>query len=194
MADALTPLCELAIKYGSDKCPKYGHSYTPWYHQKFEPIRNEPLKILEIGIGNHELMAPIVGEDYKPGASLRMWAEYFPNAQITGLDIREDVLFQEGRIATFLFDQSCPKSLEMLENSGFEFDIIIDDGSHDLGDMMLTQHFLWDVADKYYIIEDVRTEYLPLFKAMHPYFKVRSGMNNWDNLCYLEKHGGGWNG
>lgn len=184
MADALTPLCELAIKYGSDKCPKYGHSYTPWYHQKFEPIRNEPLKILEIGIGNHELMAPIVGEDYKPGASLRMWAEYFPNAQITGLDIRKEVLFEEDRISTFLFDQSCVKSLDCLVSSGFEFDIIIDDGSHELGDMLMTQRFLLPIARKWYIIEDVRNEFL--WAVLQQGFEVKTGMNNWDNLCYVE--------
>lgn len=182
MADTLTPLCELALKYGADKCQQYGHSYTPWYHQQFEPIRQEPVRILEIGIGHPELMVPIVGESYKPGASLRMWAEYFPNAQITGLDIRPEVLFQEDRISTFLFDQSSPDCLSTMVDSGFEFDIIIDDGSHELGDMLMTQRFLLPIARKWYIIEDVRNEYL--WAVVQQGFTARSGMNRWDNLCF----------
>ena len=37
-------------------------------------------------------------ENYKQGASLRSWQEYFPNAMIYGGDIQEDTQFEENRI------------------------------------------------------------------------------------------------
>jgi hypothetical protein len=43
-------------------------------------------KMLEIGIGCKSVM----GESYENGASLRMWADYYPDAENYGLDIRSD--------------------------------------------------------------------------------------------------------
>lgn len=64
--------------------------------------------------------------DYKPGASLRMWRDYFPNAEIRGIDINPRVRFEEERIKTFwVSEQDLPGRI-------FEttFDLVIDDGSH----------------------------------------------------------------
>ena len=65
-------LTEIGIKYHTDKA--YEHEYTSLYEKHFKPIRKLTNKLLEIGI-------------YK-GASLKMWAEYFPNAHIYGLDLK----------------------------------------------------------------------------------------------------------
>ena len=54
------------------KITKWKH-YFPIYEKHFEPIRNKPIKILEIGILN--------------GGSLEMWRYYFPEATIVGIDI-----------------------------------------------------------------------------------------------------------
>ena len=69
---------------------------------------------------------------YKPGASLRMWRDYFPAAEIVGLDIDSDILFTEDRIKTFQCDQTDAASIAAVKNkiSDIKFDVIIDDGLH----------------------------------------------------------------
>jgi len=66
-------LSDLATKYGCDKGPLLGHDYTRIYEQHFELLRYSNLNVLEIGVAE--------------GRSIAMWLDYFPNAQIYGLDI-----------------------------------------------------------------------------------------------------------
>jgi hypothetical protein len=123
----------LIEKYGTDKilC-RYGDVYT----NIFTPIRYDVKSILEIGIGTLDPSIPstFVGNpshypQYKQGGSLRVWRDFFTNAQVYGVDIAEDCMFTEERIQTFLFDSSissyCNHYLKDLT-----FDIIIDDGNH----------------------------------------------------------------
>ena len=35
-----TDLCRLALHHGTDKMPRYGHAYTPYYHSLFADRRN----------------------------------------------------------------------------------------------------------------------------------------------------------
>ena len=154
-------LCELAEIYGSDKCPKINHNYTPAYHTILSNHRDRIKTMIEIGVGNPELMSPIVGESYKAGASLRMWRDYFKNAFIYGCDIREDVLFEEDRIKCLYLDQSSPKSLSnlcvsMMEKHG-AIDIILDDGSHIPEHQKISFEYLWNLVKPggFYIIEDI---------------------------------------
>jgi hypothetical protein len=140
----------IAAKYGSDKCA--WHSYGRIYDQLFEgkAVR----KMLEIGIGYKGLLA----ESYENGASLRMWAEYFPEAEIWGLDIRPDALINEGRIHSHVCDQGKIQSLlAAREAIGTGFDLIVDDGSHQPEHQILSACVLWPsvAADGYYVIEDV---------------------------------------
>jgi hypothetical protein len=87
-------LCILGKKYLVDKSPFFGnHTYTPQYHKLLKHRKNNIDKILEIGIGNIPLMSPLTNSSYIPGASLRMWRDYFPKAKIFGCDILENVLF-----------------------------------------------------------------------------------------------------
>ena len=78
-------LSELAFKYGTDKCPQLNHAYTPFYYELLKDKRQSIKKVLEMGIGNRELQ-----KKYFPhcvtGASLFMWKDFFPNAQIYGAD------------------------------------------------------------------------------------------------------------
>ena len=68
-----------------------------------------------------------------PGASHRVWRDYFFNAEIYGGDIDKKVLFEEDKIKTFYVDQLDNNSIKfMWENIKIEnFDIIIDDGLHE---------------------------------------------------------------
>jgi hypothetical protein len=151
-----TPLCELAYKYGSDKCPQISHGYTPRYHKIFKDKRNEVLKVFEIGIGIRENMQH--PPHYRTGASLYMWRDYFPNAQIYGMDILPECMFEDDRIHTFLGDQSKKDDLlNVLRKIGTDIDLVIDDGSHQMSHQLFTCLTLMPYLRKYvtYVIEDV---------------------------------------
>lgn len=149
----MTPLCELAVKYGTDKCSS-AHMFTPIYHEMFKDRRESVRKVLEIGVGSQSSM----GNGYKPGASLRMWRDYFPNADVYGLDVNENVLFDEGRIRCFHCDQGSRDSLlSAARRMQSLFDLIVDDGSHVPAHQILSAHILTrSLAEGgVYVIEDL---------------------------------------
>lgn len=168
-------LCTLAEMYGVDKCPAINHTYTPAYDKLLSQFRDSVKLFLEIGIGNVPLMKPIVGEAYRPGASLRMWRDYFQNSQIVGCDILESVLFQDERIQTFYVDQSSESSLTTfalnnLKRLGDYADIILDDGSHIDSHQKLTFRTLWRHVRPnggIYIIEDIPRARLEEFSKLN---------------------------
>jgi hypothetical protein len=127
----MTPLCELAQKFGSDKSGH--HNYTPTYYAL---LKDRTVKrVLEIGIGDAACMWVITsrGLPYRVGASLYMWEEFFPEASIFGFDIKEDILINAGRIKSFAADQYSAFSLRRAvdEAGGGNFDLIVDDGCHE---------------------------------------------------------------
>lgn len=145
----MTKLCEIALKYDTDKCPEWrdgtGHEYTPFYSALLEG--RSVKKVLEIGICT--------------GASLRMWAEYFPDAEVYGLDNAPMSLISEDRIHSLLCDQSSPNDLrKVVDTFGDNFDLIIDDGSHRAEDQILSAQMLVPLLSKtgLYMIEDVQRE------------------------------------
>ena len=158
-------LAECFARYGSDKT---ANGYTPTYERIFGPIRDEPVKLLEIGIGTMRPGVPssmvyVYGEGaaYQPGASLRAWRDYFPRGQITGGDVQDDCLFTEDRIATRLFDSTDRVACDHALGSA-TFDIIIDDGLHTADANIATFRNLWPRVRSggWYVIEDVHP---PLF-------------------------------
>ncbi len=156
----VTPLCELAYQYGTDKCPQIDHTYTPFYFELLKNKRHSVKKVLEIGVGHPDNMQHVVvlKGSYKLGASLYMWRDFFPNAQIYGADIRPESMFTDDRIATFLCDQNSEKDLlRLLTEIGTDLDLIIDDGSHKPEDQIATCQILMPLLkrDVLYIIEDV---------------------------------------
>lgn len=162
-----TPLCRLARTYGSDKCPTILHTYTPEYHRLLSGLK--VTNMLEIGIGNVPLMKPIVGETYRPGASLRMWRDYFPQATIYGCDIDTTVMFEDVRIKTFWVDQSSETCLKE-RVPDIEYDVILDDGSHILEHMVTSFRTLWTrvANDGLYIIEDLNEYMIPKLVELAP--------------------------
>jgi hypothetical protein len=152
-----TPLCELAYQHGNDKCPQIYHSYTPFYYDLFKDCRGSVKKVLEIGIGYPACFGKTV-EDYKTGSGLYMWRDFFPNAQIIGIDIEPETIFQDDRIQTFICDQTNPESLkELIEKIGSDIDIVIDDGLHSYDSQKSSCKILMPLLNKnvIYIIEDV---------------------------------------
>jgi hypothetical protein len=163
MIETLTPLCDLAIKYRTDKVGVFMHHYTPVYHQLFKDKRDTVSKVLEIGIGYDNKAGMEHIQNYKGGASLRMWEEYFYNAIIFGADINVTGFINSGRIRSFYVDQSNQASLINLSKEvGTDFDIIIDDGSHKPDHYILTaKTLLFSLKkDGVYIIEDVHYAFI----------------------------------
>jgi hypothetical protein len=199
----MTDLCLIGEKYLVDKCPKLNHSYTPVYHELLKEYRNTSETVLEIGIGNYPLMSSLVGPKYVPGASLRMWRDYFTKANVYGCDIDPSTFFTDDRIQTYFADQSNEQSLEALfhnvkQHSKKEtIDFIIDDGSHIVSHMKTTFKTLWKYVSPggIYIIEDIQLKDLNLFKSLYlelgftdaECIHIHKGKNNWDAFVAFKK-------
>jgi hypothetical protein len=144
----------LAATHGSDKFGS--HWYTPHYHRFFSPMRERPIRLLEIGIGGYD--DPNAG-----GASLRMWRDYFPSGEIIGLDWHVKTGIDGDRIRTVQGDQSDPRVIAAIVNSVTDarFDIVIDDGSHRNEHIIKSFLMLFPfVADGgWYVAEDIQTSY-----------------------------------
>lgn len=145
--ETTTVLCGLMSSHGSDKGgpeifpSRFGeywgprHVYTKYYHALFNPIKDQALNVFELGIGSTSSAFQYSMQNGVPGASLRAWRDFFVNSQIFGADIDTSTLFKEERINTFFVDQGNPKSIRDMWNTSEmpeEFDIIIDDGCHDV--------------------------------------------------------------
>ena len=133
-------LTEIANTHGSDKgttgpsAAWGGNNYTDIYEAYFSGLRNEPINILEIGLGvtGEAWQANIVHGRNSGGASLKSWYDYFPKAAIYGADINACAYLDNERTQTHVVDQGSSDSLrQFLDAIGpVEFDIVIDDGSH----------------------------------------------------------------
>jgi hypothetical protein len=164
----------LATKYHADKLEN--HSYIDFY-ENFFPGR-DVRKLLEIGIGFEDLMRPFVSE-YVHGASLLMWRDYLPNAEIYGIDIREDAMLQAERIHTRVVDQHIATEMDDMWNAwGTDFDVVINDASHITQDQFRTAKAIVPVLKPgaVYIIEDV-SEPNMLFTALAPHVLTRRGID-----------------
>jgi hypothetical protein len=162
-------LTNLCVKYGSDKGSfndyeitpfgwKY-HKYTDVYNMLFNHSREYFKNVFEVGLGtNNPNIKSNMTVNGKPGASLRMWRDYFKNAQIFGADIDRNILFEEDRVKTFYVDQLDPKSIEqMWSQIDVEFDVILDDGLHTAeANLCFFKNSFHKLKDNgIYIIEDI---------------------------------------
>lgn len=149
----MTPLCEMARRHGTDKSGH--HEYTPAYYGLFKDRIESVKRVLEIGIGY---------QCHHVGGSVHMWEEFFPNADVVGLDSNGEVMINEGRIRSFVADQNDPASLlAAMEKVGGKCDLIVDDGSHvtshQIVSMLTLLPFLTD--DGVYIVEDLEHDCRP---------------------------------
>lgn len=165
MNNTTTPLCEIAFKYGTDKCPQLKHAYTPFYYQLLKDKTESVKKVLELGIGHYKGMDknewhfdPGLNRKYHRGASLYMWRDFFPNAQIFGADRVPEAIFADDRIKNFLIDERKKADLEeLIRQTGSDIDIVVDDASHHVDDQIFAAITLLPLLNENvtYIIEDV---------------------------------------
>jgi hypothetical protein len=160
-------LCDF---YGSDKGsintrnrrhPWPAHNYSEMYERLFYSQIPQIQNVLECGIGTTNLSIPSnMSHQGSPGASLRVLRDYFPNAEIIGIDIDKDSLFEEDRIRTYQVDQTSKVSIQkFLEISPTrKFDLIIDDGLHEYqAAITLFENTIDCLNHKgIYIIEDIQ--------------------------------------
>lgn len=148
-------LQQLSEKYGTDKST---HGYCPFYEQH---LPKNPKKLLEIGV--------------LKGDSIRMWKEWFPDCEIHGLDLFEanpvpdieGVIWHKGNQCDYLL-------LDRLRNENF--DVIIDDGSHNSRDQMITFFGLFN-GNQYYI-EDTHCCKQPFYNQGLPFDMTALGLFN----------------
>ncbi|WP_245306358.1 hypothetical protein [Roseovarius aestuariivivens] len=124
-------LTDLADRYGSDK-GSTKHRYTELYHMLFHPYRQSSITFLEMGLliggPEHGVDADRVTKDCP---SIRMWLEYFPNAEIHGLDVSDFSWFEHERFTFHRCDMDDRAEIaRAIEEISPAPDIVIDDASH----------------------------------------------------------------
>lgn len=152
---------EVARKYGTDKaddCERC-HGYMDYYAKE---LPENPVRLLEIGC-------------FK-GASMRMWRELFPKAELHTLDI-----FIENEMPTDIEGLICHKGnqndISLLESLP-TYDVIIDDGSHNAIDVQTSFDYLFKNKlneGGMYVIEDLHCQAIMGYRFIeqrgeYPYF------------------------
>ena len=153
----LNSLDALFYHYGSDKSEiikktqNKGHGYSKFYKKKLEGFKNKKINILEIGSF--------------AGASAVAFSKYLPQANIFCFDINiSNFEYKSKKIHVFGIDiKNKKKTIKTLNKIADrfkikEFDIIIDDGSHNLSDILLgLKIFFKHLRNKgLYVIEDFK--------------------------------------
>ena len=127
---------------------KWDH-YFPIYERHFSRFVNRPALLVEIGCGE--------------GGSLQMWRKYLgPLARIVGVDVREDCkAFEQDPVFVRIGSQSDPAFWSRLLQEFGPPDIVVDDGSHTMGDQIASFRYLYRVMDRHgvYLVEDTHTSY-----------------------------------
>ena len=127
---------------------KWKH-YFPAYEAHFSRFVNRPVLFLEIGCGR--------------GGSLQMWKRYLgPHALIVGIDINPECRnFEEDQIKIRIGSQSDTNFLAGLIEEFGTPNIVLDDGSHIMSDVVTTFQYLYPrtAADGVYAVEDLHTAY-----------------------------------
>lgn len=142
-----SPLDAIGVRHGTDKS-SLGHDYLSFYENYFSPLRTRRIKLLEIGVAN--------------GASVKMWEEYFPEAEIIGVDVVPTCKqFEGGRIAVEIVRPGDFADLARVAAERGPFDIVIEDASHRWNDQIqsLKTPFPHVKPGGVYIVEDLHTNY-----------------------------------
>ena len=143
-------LAELADKYSNDKSPSHGHAYSNLYAMLLDPHRESVRNMTEVGVLN--------------GQGTMMWADYFPNAHVYGLDIKLEpraVSLCSGQPRIHLYEKNAhlrgvPQELGLAEES---MDLVVEDASHSHTGTHLIAESFWPLVKPggFYVIEDVNT-------------------------------------
>ena len=127
---------------------KWKH-YFPIYERHFKDFIYKPVTFIEIGCGL--------------GGSLQMWKRHFgPHARIIGIDINPQCKrFAEDQIEIHIGAQQDPAFLQRVIDQVGIPDIVVDDGSHIMSQIVTTFNFLYPkmLKNGVYLVEDLHTAY-----------------------------------
>ncbi len=148
--------CDKGSTWYVNDIKKTGHNYSIYYEKHLKYLKNKELNILELG--SHE------------GKGIASFYTYFNRANFIGANINPfQMKFSSSRIREIFVDVSSKKILtNFAKHIDFEFDIIIDDASHNLRDILITLPILFKKLKKsgIYIIEDM--DQFSTFKNLNP--------------------------
>jgi hypothetical protein len=123
--------------------------YFDIYERHFERFRGTSVTMLEIGVAG--------------GGSLPMWRDYLgPSSKVIGLDINPACKVHEGPgIEVFTGSQDDTQVLSALVDAHPSIDVVLDDGSHQMGHMLASFQFLYPRISPtgVYVVEDTHTCY-----------------------------------
>jgi hypothetical protein len=133
--NAKTALCDLGIRFPTDKSPYnvgsssgHRHPYTAVYDLLFASLRHKEINFGEIGIEYNQSM--ICWRNYFTKAKLWGW-EFYPEKITAALKDRlTDTVYIPMNVH---HEQSI---VDGLETSGVQFDILIDDSTHSFEDQI----------------------------------------------------------
>ncbi|KAG4424211.1 hypothetical protein IFR04_002615 [Cadophora malorum] len=147
---------DIALKHGTDKVTT--HHYNYMYDKYLEPLRDQRIKVLEIGLG--------CNMGYGPGAPYHTWLEYFTNVDLYFIEYdaacAEKWKAETTGATIFTGDQADAAFLDrFLSETGGNFDIMIDDGGHTMQQQMTSLETLFKavVPGGIYFCEDLATSY-----------------------------------
>lgn len=146
--------------YRMDVSGKHQTGLFKIYKSYFKPLKYKKIKLLEIGVEH--------------GGSVLSWSDYFkhPAMTITGLDIKLPPIKFPRRVTVYKCDQNDIEGLKAIADKHGPFDIIVDDGSHELKETENCFSTLWKYVnpDGYYVIEDWSMGYIGMqFAGMSEY-------------------------
>ncbi len=154
------------------KVDKHKKRYLNFYEQVFSPMRFDAIKLFEIGV-------------FK-GASMRMWVDYFPNAEVVGMDI-EPFTSEHPRVTVLQGDQADKTRLEKIGREYGPFDVVVDDGGHTMHQQQTSLGVLFKFVKPggLYIIEDLHTR--DTFWGKH--YNETGQITTWQMAADYEKTG-----
>ena len=153
------------------------HSYIGEYERLLKGYKNNST-VLEIGLYD--------------GLSLQMWAEYFVNSKVIGIDINLSPSLSKlvENYNIIIDDATNERILDSIKDE--MFDVIIDDGSHKLIDQLNSFELLKSKMNKggIYIIEDVDNldTTLSIYESVHDNIEVvdnRHIKNRFDDVLIV---------
>lgn len=150
-------LDQIAVRHQTDKATVFTRTYarpkgyTPHYEKFFEPLREDPIKLLEIGVGG--------------GESVQTWLEYFEDARVFGIDVVQNNnpwnspgAYTHPRYRFMQGDQTDKTMWAcFLVECGIDWDIVIDDGSHEPKGIVTAFECMWPSLKPggFYCVEDM---------------------------------------
>ena len=128
------------------------HSYLPLYQKLLEGKKDTAKNVLEVGINF--------------GGSIKLWADFFTNATIYGIDIRDQTHISESiknrpNVVLYILADAYDADFFFINflNKNIKCDVVLDDGPHTLESMVrfirLYSNLLTD--DGILIIEDIQS-------------------------------------